>query len=324
MKALFLAILLLALGSSAVQADIDWRSKGAVTPVKNEGAAGCSFSWAFATTGVVEGHSTVMTGTLHSLSEQQLIDCAPSCGGSSASQCPASGCPQMGCVFSYVQTAGLCSEASYPYTARTGTCKACSPAVPGVFATNWTRVTPGSEAALLAALDQGPVLARIDIGMNGATLPAYLAYHGGVLPFTVADASVVQWVLVVGYISSPNPYYIVKSSLGTGWGANGYLYLAAGSNNLGIANYAYYLQGGPAASGACTLANAACAEMSAADCSTANGTFSGIGTFCPTACPAAVALAAVPTLSHTAAAGLAVLLAMAGLAFLLRKAPRLR
>jgi hypothetical protein len=324
MKALFLAILLLGLGSSAVQADIDWRSKGAVTPVKNQGTAGCSLSWAFATTGVVEGDATVMTGMLRSLSEQQLIDCAPSCGGSSATQCPASGCPQMGCVFSFVRTAGLCSEASYPYTGRAGACMACSPAVASVLATNWTRVTPGSEAALLAALDQGPVLARIDIGMNGATLPAYLAYHGGVLPFTVADASVVQWVLVVGYISSPSPYYIVKNSLGTAWGASGYLDLAAGSNNLGIADDAYYLQGAPAASGACSLANASCAEMSAADCSTANGTFSGVGTFCPTACPAAAAVAAVPALSHTAAAGLAVLLAMAGLALLLRKAPKLR
>jgi hypothetical protein len=57
-------------------ADVDWRAKGAVTPVKNQGSTSpCDVSWAFAATGAVEGEEQIRTGILRNLSEQQLLDC---------------------------------------------------------------------------------------------------------------------------------------------------------------------------------------------------------------------------------------------------------
>lgn len=202
--------------------DIDWRVKGVVTPVKNEGS--CQDDWAFSATGAAEGYNAVTTGRLFSLSEQQLLDCTP----------PASSCADSspaGALTNLIANGGgeMATEADYPYTARIGACRQISP-VTTVSGLEWTS---SDETGLAQQITYHPV----SVVFNGNWLSSY---KSGIADPASCGTEPPQYVagLVVGEVNGDVPHWIVKLSMGTTFGIQGYVELVKGKNACGIGNYA--------------------------------------------------------------------------------------
>jgi cathepsin L len=190
---------------------VDWTTKGVVTPVKNQG--NCGSCWSFSATGSTECRYAIATGTLNSLSEQQLVDCSKSYGNL--------GCAggEMDAAFQYIEaTGGLCTESEYPYTASDGTCKSSSCGTYYDPIKTYTDVTKRDESALETATVSGCVSVAIE-----ADQTAFQYYSSGILTGN-CGTNLDHGVLVVGYgVSGTQEYWKVKNSWGTSWGEAGYV-----------------------------------------------------------------------------------------------------
>jgi len=92
---------------------VDWRKKGAVNAVKNQGH--CGSCWAFSATAAIEGHHFIKSGELLSLSEQEMVDCSKENNGCHGGLQSA--------AMHWVNQNGQALETSYPYTATDNTCQ---------------------------------------------------------------------------------------------------------------------------------------------------------------------------------------------------------
>uniref|UniRef100_A0A667XER2 Uncharacterized protein n=1 Tax=Myripristis murdjan TaxID=586833 RepID=A0A667XER2_9TELE len=199
-----------------IPSSVDWRQKGMVSPVQNQGY--CGSCWAFSAVGALEGQMKKKTGSLIPLSPQNLVDCSTNdenngcCGGFMTS------------AYKYIiENGGIDSEQSYPYEekGKAGECFGF-------------QVLPQGDENILQYIvaTVGPISAEINNSIfisgvyNDPECDNYMLNHA---------------ILIVGYgTDQGEDFWLVKNSWGTGWGEAGYLRLARNNNLCGIAESAVY------------------------------------------------------------------------------------
>ncbi|XP_062815127.1 procathepsin L isoform X1 [Anolis carolinensis] len=218
-----------------VPKEVDWRSKGYVTPVKNQGH--CGACWAFSATGALEGLMFNKTGKLVSLSEQNLIDCSTKMGNH--------GCRggYITKAFEYVrENGGIDSEQDYPYLEQEASGCRYNAQARVANCSSLVRIQSGSEEALEHAVATvGPVSVAVD-----AQSFFFHFYKSGVFSSSWCGQRVNHAMLAVGYgvnqAGGANiDYWILKNSWTENWGEGGYMRLVKGAgNHCGVANQASY------------------------------------------------------------------------------------
>ncbi len=210
--------------SSSLPTEVDWVSKGAVTPVKDQG--NCGSCWSFSTTGALESAYFNKYGSLKSFSEQHLVSCDTTdlgCNGG-----------WMDDAFTWVKkNGGICYEGDYPYTSgstgKSGSCNAnsCS-ADSKVAPASFTDVTPKNVNALMSAVAQQTVSIAIQANQR-----AFQHYTSGVLTGSCGQ-NLDHGVLLVGYgtWTDGTPYWKVKNSWGPSWGMDGYILIERSASDL--------------------------------------------------------------------------------------------
>jgi len=208
--------------SVELPSSFDWKSKGAVTPVKDQGQ--CGSCWDFSATETIESVCFLAGYGLQTLSEQQILDCDTTDGGCNG------GWPYN--AYQYVISAGgIESESKYPYTAQDGSCQ-FNPSYIACKVTSWKYVTQSKDENQMQNFlyTNSPMSVCVDAS-------SWQFYNGGVITTSSGcGTDIDHCVQVTGWsVQSGVNAWTVRNSWGTDWGVSGFLYVQIGGDVCAIA-----------------------------------------------------------------------------------------
>ena len=209
--------------SNAAPDAFDWRDRGAVGPVGDQGSYGSAA--AFAVIDNLQSLYYIKKGKFVTLSQQMIMDCV-------------SNTHMVNYIFQWLKENGIESDADYPYTGRIGTCKADPSKYIDMIITGYKALpSPADEEEMKEFLyETSPLI----VGLNGTPLQTY---SGGIIDKTSSEcpsSGINHLAILVGYghdNATGKDYWIVKNSWGKSWGEGGYFRIKRGSGTCGINSY---------------------------------------------------------------------------------------
>jgi len=214
------------IAAAPVPKSFDWRERGAVNGVKDQGQ--CGSCWAFSTVANVEAQNFLQNGQLLSLSEQELVSCDKTDEGCDG------GLPTNAMKQLIARHEGLELESDYPYAAEAGHC-AAEKSKELVFLRDVVKIGANEVHMQRALVEYG----TLSVAMNAGHLQMYSS--GISDPWFCNPLALDHAVALVGFGEQQNrwlpgstKFWTVRNSWGEGWGEKGYFRLVRGKGKCGI------------------------------------------------------------------------------------------
>ena len=218
--------------SNAAPDAFDWRDKGVVSNVKDQGS--CGSCWAFSTVANLEGLYALGKGEVKTFSEQLLVDCDTEDSGCNGGL--------MELSFEWLKNnGGFMLESDYPYAGKKQTCKQDTSKFVDMKVTGYVKLGDSTEE--FSPVDEDEIkeflyeTGPLAIALNATPLQLYMGGIFDVPSWLCGSSGINHAVTLVGYGTDSKDYWIVKNSWGKSWGESGYFRIARGKGTCGVNCY---------------------------------------------------------------------------------------